>query len=590
VVAPADVEGRAKVRTTLQFMVAVSLLCLGAGGTSRASESVDLHRLAQAYVPARCPASGPQAIARLPSRCFIPMSEVPEALGDTYVTPPTITYRVVVPADVADGDAWDLHLDFMVDRGTLSDVSPEGVVRAQIPLGMDIPVDQRPVRTYDDRIPLPTGMRPGDALVLTLESTITHFVVFELRTPESLRDIDETNAAVYYGPMAFINGMLLAMALFNLLLYALLRKRYYLLYSLSMLAMILFQTVQSGVAWTWLWPGLPVRDDAPAYVAYLIYFTLVTAFTRSFLDLRRVAPVVDTVLLCALGGLALDAVLYVGFPGLLAVTHLWDIVDPIAVTFMIGALLAAGVAAWQRHVVSARYYVIGFGGAALGLILGEAADYTLISLGVWHDLCSAIGVAWEAIFLAFALAERIRLAERETLRLTDYAYRDQLTGISNRRAFDEALENEWRRNARSGRPLSLLMVDIDHFKSYNDRFGHQQGDVALRAVATEIQRVARRPGDFAGRYGGEEFAIVLSETTAEGAFTSAQAVRRAIRALGIAFDDRALTVSVGCATVVPVEGESSAGLIAAADAALYAAKTAGRDRTMAAEATTSTTS
>ncbi len=264
---------------------------------------------------------------------------------------------------------------------------------------------------------------------------------------------------------------------------------------------------------------------------------------------------------------------------------MWSYVDPAAVTFMIGALLAAGIAAWRGQVLSARFYVIGFGGAALGLILGEAADYGLIQLGVWHDLCSEIGVAWEAIFLAFALAERIRLAERETSRLTYFAYRDQLTGIPNRRAFDEALESEWRRGARNGRPISLLMFDIDNFKLYNDRFGHQQGDVALRAVALEIERAARRPGDFAARYGGEEFAIVLSETTSEGAYAAGQAIRRAIRALGIAFDGRALTVSVGCATVVPVENDNADALIAAADAALYAAKAAGRDRTVASAVT-----
>jgi len=571
-------------RRTLRVLVLGFLLCLSAGTWARAADTVDLRPLARALVPARCPVVSPLQVAQLPARCFESVADVPESAGDTYVTPPVITYRIAVPAALGSGGPWDLHLDFMVNRGMLTDFAPSGAVREQVALGMDIPVAERAVHTYDDRIPLPDA-RPGDTLVLTLEVAIAHFDVFELRTAESLHRTDDANASVYDGPLGFLNGMLLAMALFNLLLYALLRKRYYLLYSLSMLAMILFETIQSGLAWTMLWPNLPVRDDAPAYVAYVLYFALVTAFTRSFLDLRAVAPIADTVLLCALGALVVDGVLYVGFPGILAVAHVWSYVDPVAVTFMIGALLAAGIAALRNGVLSARFYVIGFGGAALGLILGEAADYGLIALGVWHDLCSEIGVAWEAIFLAFALAERIRLAERETSRLTYFAYRDQLTGIPNRRAFDDALESEWRRGARNGRPLSLLMFDIDNFKLYNDRFGHQQGDVALRAVALEIERAARRPGDFAARYGGEEFAIVLSETTSEGAYAAAQTIRRAVRALGIAFEDRSLTVSVGCATVLPVENDSTDALIAAADAALYAAKAAGRDRTMAAAAT-----
>ncbi len=584
---PIDVEERSLVRRACGIVVLVLVLCVGAERPARAADVVNLHVAARALDTTRCAGGSAAVVARLPDHCFIAVTNVPESAGDTYVTPVVTTYRVTVPEAVGTGAGWDLRLDSMADRGTLDDVAPSGTVRAHVAVGMDIPVTQRSVHTYDDRIPLPAGVRPGDTLVITIETIRSQIATFELRTAASLAAIDDTNASVYYGPLAFLNGMLLAMALFNLLLYALLRKRYYLLYSLAMLAMILFETIQSGVAWTMLWAQFPVRDDAPAYLAYVLYFALVTAFARSFLDLPTVSPVVDRVLLAALAVLALDAVLYVGFPGTLAATHLWSAVDPVAVTFMIGSLLAAGIVAWKKQVLSAKYYVIGFGGAALGLILGEAADYGLITLGVWHDLCSEIGVAWEAIFLAFALAERIRLAEREASRLTEYAYRDQLTGIPNRRAFDDTLESEWRRGARNGRPLSLLLFDIDNFKRYNDRFGHQQGDWALRAVAVEIERAARRPGDFAARYGGEEFAIVLSETTAEGAYAAGQTIRRAIRALGIAFEDRSLTVSVGCATVIPVDGERSATLIAAADAALYAAKSAGRDRTMASAGITS---
>jgi diguanylate cyclase (GGDEF)-like protein len=431
---------------------------------------------------------------------------------------------------------------------------------------------------------LPSTVRPGDTLVCDLTTTLAQFTPFDLATAASLRDGDDQDARVYYGPLAFLNGMLMSMAFYNLLLFAQLRKPWYLLYSLSMIAMVVFQTIQSGVAWTLVWPALPVRDDYPAYLAYVIYFALVTAFTRSFLDLRRTSRSSDTVLLVALAALSLDAVLYVVFPGFVARVGLWRYIDPVCVAFMIVAILNAGIVAWIRGVPSARFFVIGFAGAAIGLFVAEAADYGLITLPVWQDLCSAIGVAWEAVFLAFALAERIRFAEREAVRLTEYAYRDQLTGIPNRRAFDEALEREWRRGIRSARPLSLLIVDIDRFKAYNDRFGHQQGDVALSAVAAEIAALARRPGDFASRYGGEEFAIVLPETSREGAQTSAEAVRRGIRELGIEHEGAPLTVSVGCATMVPNESDRPELLIALADSALYEAKDAGRDRTVAAAA------
>jgi diguanylate cyclase (GGDEF)-like protein len=561
------------------------MLGLTVASPAHADDAIDLRPLARVLDTTRCPSLSPRAVARLPATCFISYDDAPETPFDTYVTPDEETYRIVVPMSVAGGAGWDLHLDFMVNRGTLVDLSPAGAVRASVPIGMEIPVAQRAVHTYDDRVPLPAAVRGGDTLVIEMQTALRQFDVFELRTDASLRAEDDDDARTYYGPLTFLNGMLLAMALFNLMLFALLRQRAYLWYSLAMLAMVVFETIQSGIAWMLVWPDLSVRDDAPAYVAYVVYFALVTAFARSFLDLKKVSPRADRVLLIALGVLVLDGILYVCFPGVLELSHGWHFVDPVAVTFMIVALLGAGIVAMKNDVLSARYYVIGFGGAAIGLILGEAADYGLITLGVWHDLCSEIGVAWEAIFLAFALAERIRSAEREASRLSEYAYRDQLTGIANRRSFDEALEAEWRRGLRSGRPLSLLMVDIDHFKLYNDEFGHQQGDWALKEVAGEIARAARRPGDFAARYGGEEFTIVLPETVSEGAFATAEAVRESIRDLGIVFAKRNLTVSIGCATIVPADGTNATALIAAADAALYEAKSAGRDRVVAAPGT-----
>ena len=547
------------------------------GAFAEAADAIDLLPIVRALDSARCPAATAELVARLPDRCFIAARDVRESVGTTYLTPAVIWYRVRVPVGALDGRAWDLHLSFMVNDGTLSDISPAGSVRARVPFGMDIPVAQRAVHTYDDRVPLPRALRPGDTLVFAVNATRATFAPFELRTTASLHALDERVVRDYYGPLAFFNGMLLAMALYNVLLFALLRQPSYLLYSLAMVGMIAFQTIQSGLAWTTVWPQFGVRDDAPAYLAYVVYFALVTAFARSFLDLRRIAPWTDRVVLAALALLTIDAVCYVGFPGALTMAGMWDVLDPVAVLLVIVALLAAGIVAWLHDVVSARYYVIGFAGAAIGLFVAEAADYNLIALPVWHDLISAGGVAWEAIFLALALAERIRAAEHAAVRLSDFAYRDQLTGIPNRRAFDEAFEREWWRGVRSAIPLSLLIVDIDRFKAYNDRFGHQQGDRALGAVAREIARAARRPGDFAARYGGEEFALVLPETAREGAEAAAESLRRAIRALAIPFEGGPLTISVGCATMIPTEADVPATLIAFADGALYEAKAAGRD-------------
>ena len=165
-------------------------------------------------------------------------------------------------------------------------------------------------------------------------------------------------------------------------------------------------------------------------------------------------------------------------------------------------------------------------------------------------------------------------------------HRDGLTGIANRAAFDDALTMHWAGHNRSGQPLSLIMVDVDHFKAFNDRYGHVQGDVALRVVARCLSDALKRQGDLAARYGGEEFALVLPNAAAAGALVVAERIRSAleiaaIEHLGSPSGDR-LTVSIGIATMHPTPLGSPDELTAAADLALYEAKRAGRNTLVAA--------
>jgi len=159
---------------------------------------------------------------------------------------------------------------------------------------------------------------------------------------------------------------------------------------------------------------------------------------------------------------------------------------------------------------------------------------------------------------------------------------DGLTGVANRRCFDERLGTEWRRATRAGLPLSLLMVDVDHFKRFNDRYGHQAGDECLRQVAQAIQGGLLRPGDLAARYGGEEFACILPATDFDGALALGVGIEQRVRGLEIGHADSdvagAVTISIGVATRLPgPEGEPE-GLLALADAQLYRAKHGGRGR------------
>ncbi|MDH0867412.1 diguanylate cyclase [Mitsuaria sp. GD03876] len=159
---------------------------------------------------------------------------------------------------------------------------------------------------------------------------------------------------------------------------------------------------------------------------------------------------------------------------------------------------------------------------------------------------------------------------------------DGLTGVGNRRLFDQLLQTEWQRATRAGRPLALLMVDIDHFKQYNDCYGHVSGDDCLRRVATLLRSCAGRGGESVCRYGGEEFAVLLVDTDLAGAQVVAQRCLDSVRLAAIEHVGspvrRSVSLSIGVASFVPQPGEASQRLIQTADAALYEAKQAGRAR------------
>lgn len=176
--------------------------------------------------------------------------------------------------------------------------------------------------------------------------------------------------------------------------------------------------------------------------------------------------------------------------------------------------------------------------------------------------------------------ERQLLDHAESLRARSYV--DGLTGIANRRYFDVALSRELRRAQRLGAELSLLMMDIDSFKAYNDHFGHQQGDTCLSAVAQALAGMLKRPADVAARYGGEEFAAILPDTSSAQARLLADAIREHIASLALLHAPSAtrphVTLSIGVASFDKQRLNEAAPLIEAADKALYAAKRTGRDR------------
>jgi diguanylate cyclase (GGDEF)-like protein/PAS domain S-box-containing protein len=223
--------------------------------------------------------------------------------------------------------------------------------------------------------------------------------------------------------------------------------------------------------------------------------------------------------------------------------------------------------------------------ATLGNLLSEHEEEINLFDGTWLQVRSHTTSNGTSMVLVSDVT-RFKQAQKELNSATDQlkqlARTDGLTDLLNRRAFDEALENEIRRGSRSGAPLSLLMIDVDLFKAFNDHYGHPAGDECLRQVSQLLRESLKRPADLAARYGGEEFAAILPDTDEDGAYLVADAFRRAVSQARIpheASERGYVTASVGVATYMPDNVERSAlELAQTADGALYSAKAAGRDR------------
>jgi diguanylate cyclase (GGDEF)-like protein len=177
------------------------------------------------------------------------------------------------------------------------------------------------------------------------------------------------------------------------------------------------------------------------------------------------------------------------------------------------------------------------------------------------------------------LCRELAVANQELKRL---AHGDALTGLANRRRFDQYIEQSWQRLAHTQQPLSLILCDVDFFKLYNDAYGHPAGDECLREISQAIRQGVKRASDLVARYGGEEIAVVLPNTDAMGALSIAQTIGECVRNLQLPHQGSTIhqyvTISLGVASHVPNPSLSGEALIADADAALYEAKRTGRDR------------
>jgi diguanylate cyclase (GGDEF)-like protein len=230
------------------------------------------------------------------------------------------------------------------------------------------------------------------------------------------------------------------------------------------------------------------------------------------------------------------------------------------------------------------------GNLPLVVVVGSAKETIFAA---WRRKTWMVGSLMAALGIAMVTLSAILVRELRRRRVTEKelaataaalakaAATDELTGLPNRRCFDETAEREWKRAIRDGSPISVLVADVDLFKAYNDTYGHLSGDKALQVVASCIQATIKRPADFGARFGGEEFALLLPSTDAQGAVKVAEALRAAVAASKSAYPgdlDRDISVSVGATSVWPQRGDEFERTFVVADRALFRAKELGRNR------------
>jgi len=235
---------------------------------------------------------------------------------------------------------------------------------------------------------------------------------------------------------------------------------------------------------------------------------------------------------------------------------------------------------WAKGIPNARYFAIGWLLGHIVSVVDLLRIMAILPYAPFMEFMFPAALVSSLVFFTVAVIQQIYTYQYQ-------ANQDSLTGLANRRYFDQMLDTEWQRNLRYQRPVSLIMADVDYFKDINDKRGHVYGDQCLIRLAGILREYARRPGDLAVRYGGEEFAVLLPESNAEEAAALAQKIRQAVEEESIprpACEIKdVMTVSLGVATLTPFRNSDAGRLVREADAALYRAKNGGRNRVCAYE-------
>jgi diguanylate cyclase (GGDEF)-like protein len=557
----------------------VALLLCSVGAAAQVDLRIGLNQHAWVYIDD----SGSQQLQKVsdPAQLLDQFSFQKTTLGEDNWGFSQPVFWVLVPLAFPDRQQkWFLELAYpLLDRVDLFVKFPHSEWVAKTPTGDMRPWGSREVESAAFHFHL-----PNQATHVLLRLDTQGSMRFPLYlTSESALQSRERQQQFAFG---LFFGAMLIMVFYNAVIFLLAREPAYLYYMAILAMATLYQAAMSGYGFMYVWrsSGYWINQHIqPVSVGMVLWF--ICLFSRDVLDLKQVKPGADRALQwLGLSGLLLAvAGSVLSFSWLIHFTALW----PLVVVF---AVVASGVYAVRAKVRGAGIFILAWVMGFVGVLVYSAQQMGVIPVSWPTENGVRLGILCNVTLLSFVLMSHLQQLKREKEHLAktaeanyQLALIDGLTGVPNRRAFDDRLSSEFERTQRDGTSMALLMVDVDFFKKFNDAYGHQAGDDALVRVALIMRNCLRRPTDSLYRYGGEEFAIILADTDATGADHIATRIMRSVRNLCVPHKEsphKQLTVSIGIGLSRTKEkGDSIDQLLHRADVALYQAKRQGRNTT-----------
>jgi len=519
------------------------------------------------------------------------------------------------------------HVDFYL-------LNKQGQVMSSLSTGDQYPAHVRPITHPNFIFPLVLKRDESYTLLIRVENQGSQQIPLRVW---QWRDFN-LHTLVNYVLQGLFFGMVLIMALYNFMLWVAQRQRLYIVYVGYIVCLSVFLLSMNGLGFLLLWPESSWLNSymVPLSLAFMIAF--LSQFVTDFFDLRKTNPTLGALFRGMVYCYLLIALFSFVLPYHVSVAVLIS-----TAFFALAIAIYTTMKMYHQGHPSARYFVLAWTFFLLGGFMLASNKIGLLPINMLTEHGMQLGASLEVMLLSLALADRMASSQREKLRIQSDRYNlirrlhhekakaydaekdkhemqkqysanleaevvarteelqdtlkeletaneklknisitDALTGLSNRRHFDECLQREYKRAHRDQTSLSIMMLDIDYFKKVNDQYGHAAGDVCLQEVAKCMLSHVGREQDIVARYGGEEFSIILPSTDKEGALQVAEAIRKHVECLHLHWEDQTirLTISIGLSSQVPQETDflSRDVMMQRADQALYHAKRSGRNR------------